>query len=283
MNECHPLGENATFKDVLKALSQPGVHRVPMLGRGGLLNLRAKRPLARFLTQTDVVCCHLLFFYCCSPDLTSEQIRFVATNLDYFGSSLDATILGTVGSYPAYCIPDSTKTIEAFRDMVSKQVTALGVLDEHGKLVGNISVRDIGHVVTSKPGAELNATVKEFLADLRASTNTPRAVVTCGNGDTVRSVITKINSNRIHRVYVLDAAGRPCGLVSLSDICRFLLSIPAKKFPQKPAKNKDTQDKPKKQDTEHLVALVNEALASDEGEDYESAEGKEKEDKEGGN
>jgi hypothetical protein len=55
MNDCHFLNSKATLKDVLKVLSLPGVHRVPMMGRGGLLNQKSKRPLNRFITQSDVV------------------------------------------------------------------------------------------------------------------------------------------------------------------------------------------------------------------------------------
>jgi hypothetical protein len=57
MNDCHFLSEKASFKDVLKTLSLPGVHRVPMMEKGGLLSSqKSKRKLARFITQTDVVC-----------------------------------------------------------------------------------------------------------------------------------------------------------------------------------------------------------------------------------
>jgi CBS domain-containing protein len=84
----------------------------------------------------------------------------VASHLDDFGPALDVSILGVVGTYPAQCISESTKTIDAFRDMVAKKVSALGVLNEEGRLVGNISIRDIGFVVTSHPGAELATTVK---------------------------------------------------------------------------------------------------------------------------
>jgi CBS domain-containing protein len=257
MNDCHFLSERATFKDVLKTLSLPGVHRVPMTEKGGILSQsKSKRKLARFITQTDV-------------------IRFVSSHLDDFGTALDVSILGNLGTYPAQCVPDSTKTIDAFRDMASKKITALGVLDAEGKLSGNISIRDIGFVVTSHPGTELATTVKEFLEELRSRGDTLKAPVTCGNNDTVRSVITKINSNRVHRVYILDGANLPCGVVSLSDICRFLLSIPAEKFPK--GHGEHHKEKPKKQDLHHLTSLVNEALASDESEEKKDTEGEKKE------
>jgi len=248
MNDCHFLSEKATFKDVLKTLSLPGVHRVPMMSRHGLLNRKSKRHLSRFLTQSDV-------------------LRFVATHLDDFGAALDETILGSVGSYPAHCVHHSTKTVDAFREMLNKKITGIGVIDSNRNLIGHLSMRDIGYVVTHHPGAELALPLKDFLRELRESGQGPKNVISCGNADSVRSVITKLNSNRIHRIYVIDAASRPCGVVSLSDICQFLLHISPEKYSTPTHSPRAKEEKVKKVDLTHLTELVNEALASSEAEE----------------
>jgi len=211
MNDCHYLSEKATFKDILKTLSLPGVRRVPMMGpRQGLFSPMSKRHLARFLTQTDI-------------------LRFVATHLDCFGPALDHPVLGSVGTYPAPCVHESVKTIEAFREMISKKVTGIGVLDDDGKLIGELNIRDIGYIVTVTPYVELNSTIKEFLEQLR-KTEDDSKTITCGTNDSVHSAITKINDNRSHRIYVLDSNNKPIGVISLSDICQFLHQLPTKKF-----------------------------------------------------
>jgi predicted transcriptional regulator len=134
-------------------------------------------------------------------------------------------VLGTIGTYPAHTVADDCKTIDTFRELLAKKITGIGVVDKNGKLVGNISARDIGHVVTSNPGAELNSPVGEFLSELRSAGETHDAAITCVGTDSVRAVILKIAENKIHRIYVEDG-GVPIGVISLSDICRFLLKGP---------------------------------------------------------
>jgi len=211
MNDCHYLSEKATFKDVLKTLSLPGVHRVPMMGpRRGLISPLSERHLARFLTQTDV-------------------LRFVASHLDYFGYALDLPVLGSVGTYPAPCLHESTETISAFREILRKKITGIGVLDDDGKLVGELSIRDIGYIVTNTSYIELKSTLKEFMEDLRRTEDRSQ-VITCQPQDTLRSVIKKTNNNRSHRIHVLDSGDKPIGVVSLSDICQYLQQLPTKKL-----------------------------------------------------
>jgi len=219
MNDCHYLSENATFKDVLKTLSQPGVRRVPMMGsKHGLFNPLSKRPLERFLTQTDV-------------------LHFVAQNMHHFGSALEQSVINKVGTYPALCVHQSMKTVEAFRLLISNKVTGMGVIDDDKNLIGELSIRDFGYVVTTKPGTELSSTVADFIAHLRES-NVESKVLTCGPKDSVGSVIQKIESNRSHRIYVINSENKPCGVISLSDICLFLLQLP----PQPKKGKKETKE-----------------------------------------
>lgn len=211
MNSCHPLlSESTTFKDVMKALCKPGVHRVPMMGKAKLmqeiLGQKEKRPLERFLTQSDL-------------------LHFVATHIDDFGSSVDKTIEGNLGTRPVFCVQATVKAIDAFRELVKHKVSALGVLDDDGILVGNISVRDIRHIVKHTPGAELNYPLDEFATQIRKSNpEIPKDIIACRETDTVRSIILKLDTNRIHRIYIVDAEQKPLGVISLGDIFQYLLN-----------------------------------------------------------
>jgi len=246
MNDCYTLGEHATFKDVLKVLSHTGTRRVPMLARGGILDRKAKRPLARFITQTDV-------------------IRFVATNLDLFEDVLDVPIAGSLGTFPAHCVLASSHTIDAFKEMLDRRVSALGVVDDNHVLVGNISIRDIVVPLTSGRAAEiLKGTVADFLVHIRAA-GAPRAPITVFMGDSVHHVITLLNSNSVHRAYIIGEGGRPSGIITLSDICRFLLTHPVTVHKKESfAAHKEVKEEhPSKKDVNHLKGLVEKALESD--------------------
>jgi CBS domain-containing protein len=210
MNDCYPLlSESSTFKDVMKALSQPGVHRVPMTGkakfRQEILGQKEKRPLERFFTQSDL-------------------LRFVASNLDSFGDIVDKSVGDRLGSRPVFCVSEGVKVIEAFRELVSRKVTALGVVDDKGLLIGNISVRDMRYVVKQTPGAELVAPLDEFYTQVRkANPEIPKDVIACKEDETVKSVIVKLDSNHIHRIYIIDDEQKPVGVISLGDIFQYLL------------------------------------------------------------
>lgn len=210
MNACCPLlSEKSTFKDVLKALCQPAVHRVPMMGKATfkqeLFGEKEKRPLERFLTQSDL-------------------LKFVADHLDDFGAAVDVTIDNKLGTRPVYCVSATSKTIDAFRELVNRKVTALGVIDDDGVLVGNVSVRDIRFIVKQNMGAELNSSLDDFATDIRKhNPDIPKDVIACVESDTVRSVITKLYNNRIHRLYIVDSEHKPLGVISLGDVFHYLL------------------------------------------------------------
>jgi hypothetical protein len=69
----------------------------------------------------------------------------------------------------------------------------------------------------------------------------------------------------------MDSANFPCGVVSLSDLCRYLLSIPTEKYPKSQEHHKE---KPKKHELHHLAGLVNDALESEEASEEKPAEEK---------
>jgi CBS domain-containing protein len=220
LNNCVTLKEHSTFKDVLKVLSKHGTRRVPMLARGGYFDVKHKRPLARFLTQTDV-------------------IRFVATNENVFGASLDVSVGGCVGTYPAYCVYSTVKTIDAFQEMIERGVSAVGVCDPSSQLIGNLSVRDIVNIIHSTPSFSFTSTVGEFIAMEQLPENRPEHALTCHKGDSVRSVLETMNTHGIHRVYVIDEDDFPSGVISLTDLCRFLLTITSEKLVSVEKKNRE--------------------------------------------
>jgi CBS domain-containing protein len=212
MNNLHYLSEKATFRDVLKTLSLPGVRRVPMMSRK-LFRDVSKRPMARFITQSDV-------------------IHFVANNLSDFGSGLDLKVHSNIGTYPVTCVQETIRTIDAFREMLNQKVTGLAVVDITGNLVGNLSIRDIGYAVTASPGTELNMDLRSFLSALKANGYNSDFVF-CKTHDTIAHAITELSKSRTHRMYVMDDANKPCGVITLSDICKFLLQLPAYTVPTK--------------------------------------------------
>lgn len=84
------------------------------------------------------------------------------------------------------------------------------VVDEHGRLLGIITDRDIC-AAARKPADLERITVAAAME---------RAVCACRLDDDVQDVARRLSERQLRRVPVLDAAGRVVGVVSRKDLAR---------------------------------------------------------------
>lgn len=73
----------------------------------------------------------------------SMLIDFLWQNIERIGSIADAKVADLKGTRPVLTVQEDTKAIVAFREMAHSGVSGLAVLDGNGKLVDNISMRDL--------------------------------------------------------------------------------------------------------------------------------------------
>jgi len=118
--------------------------------------------------------------------------------------------------------------IEAFTKIWEKEVTGLAVVDDDGKLVGNISATDLLHTRVSPIGElihDLYEPIKTFM-NIRSDMNDrvmmadlpetkPVAVMPA---DTLAMSIRKCLDCKVHRVFIQDNTRTPVGVISLTDI-----------------------------------------------------------------
>jgi CBS domain-containing protein len=133
-----------------------------------------------------------------------------------------------------------------------QSVSAVPVVNEEGKLVGNVSASDIHYLVDSPIIFELVAhtefSVIDFFASLkerlvaqnganvqffpstlikpRCSQVTVLRPISVLPSATLSQVIDKMISNQVHRVYVVDNTEKPQGVVSLIDVLRVMVTQP---------------------------------------------------------
>lgn len=74
----------------------------------------------------------------------SDIIRFLVPKMDQFVSLFDSTAeeLG-LGMHPPITISSTEPAIKALRLIGTHRISALAVVDENGKLVGNLSASDL--------------------------------------------------------------------------------------------------------------------------------------------
>jgi CBS domain-containing protein len=120
--------------------------------------------------------------------------------------------------------------IDAFKQIWDQQVTGVAVVDNEGKLVGNISASDLvrTHVKPVGPlihdlyqpikhfnNIRTNLTEKVYMGDLASY-----PPITVKSSDSLETIMETVVNNKVHRVYLVDDALAPVGVISLSDIIR---------------------------------------------------------------
>jgi len=105
--------------------------------------------------------------------------------------------------------------MEAFTEIKSKGVTGIGVFDQLGRLIGNISASDlkvIGWDKNLSGFSKLGMSIKEFF-DLHQ-----RELIRVSPKTTLKTVLKQLVSTHAHRTYVTDSLGKPIGIISLVDL-----------------------------------------------------------------
>jgi CBS domain-containing protein len=128
--------------------------------------------------------------------------------------------------------------------MERHRVGAVPIVDEATRtLIGTLSESDLTHLRGGASFAALALPVAEFLLHAhKLSVSTPaqqsgglynpntsafaaalmrhreRLVVSCRPSDTLTDVLTKMDVNAVHRVWVVDDAGVPTGVIALADV-----------------------------------------------------------------
>ena len=187
----------------------------------------------------------------------SDLAMYLRRNTDLLDQTvMNATVqsmqLGAQGGRRVVSINASTPVVDCFYEMERANVQAVAIIDENtDALVGNLSETDIMTLKSDAYGA-LALPVGEYLLHAHGITNPKvpdivdrslynpdstvfsaalanegsRLVVTCEPTATIAEVMDAMHVKAVHRVWVVDDARRPIGVVALSDI---LAAIAVKK------------------------------------------------------
>lgn len=194
-----------SLRDLLDVFSK-GVHRVLVRfpGRSTIDPQATQGHYDRVLSQSDVV-------------------RFLHTNaalaafLPVMESSLEELHLASTKSSDnntVVSVDGKIRAITAFQKLILHEVSAIAICDEEGALISTLSVSDF-RGISHDTFKYLLLPVLDFLKVTRGVHVEP---VSCHAQDTLRSVLNKVMAGSVHRCWVVDEAGRPTGLVSLTDI-----------------------------------------------------------------
>lgn len=190
-----PIDESAPLGAVISLISEWDVHRVPIIDAGGeLVSLLSQSRVTAYLSQ------HLMKF-----DVSKKTVGELK-----------------LGLRNVISVKESDLTVSAFNAMRKNRISGVGVVNADGVLVGVLSVTDLRSVgYDDQLFKRLYTPVSEFLK-LAHSQNAqkPRGVITVNLENTVGDVFTLFGKYGIHRLYVVDAANKPIGVISLGDLLK---------------------------------------------------------------
>lgn len=130
-----------------------------------------------------------------------------------------------IGAWEDICtINKDTPLIEAMRIFLTKRVSALPVIDNEGHVVDIYAKFDAINLAADKTYNNLDVTVYEAL---QHRSEWFEGVRKCSIDDSLWSVIQAIVKWTVHRLVVTDNDQRVVGIVSLSDILRYLVLHPS--------------------------------------------------------
>jgi len=99
-------------------------------------------------------------------------------------------------------------------------LSAVAVVDFHGRLVSNFSGSDLlGLNESNFP--RLALPVQQFLCGMYGI---PKAPVYVKDSDSVEMVLLKMVVHQVHRVYVVRPSMIPTGVISMTDLMQFFIA-----------------------------------------------------------
>jgi CBS domain-containing protein len=203
LNYCYPLKHTSSMKEVLNLINRDAV-RVPIVRYPSLMNCTGttKQKLLRFITRTDI-------------------LQFLTLNFDLFGGAFDVSIQDSGASTKdIFTVPTSKIAIDCFRDIAFHHINAVAVINEEGILVDNLSARDI-RLIMDDPQDTIQLPIGIFLGKKHVS-----GFVTCKPEQSMRDACNLMLETKSHRVWLVDDNGIPTGVLSLSDVVRYIKDTP---------------------------------------------------------
>lgn len=205
-SSAHVVPDSSNLLDVCEAMARESAHRVVTVTNASFYS--GSNEMTGLITQSAVV-------------------AFLNTHLKELGPIVDQLVLHSSFYKEVITVPASGMTaLEAFRLMTLAKVSGVGVIDDNGRLVGDLSEKDLRKLLSvSNKGADFSKIAGEVSTFVSP---TSLANLTARPEDTVGHVIGLMAKSGAHRVYIIDADGCPIGLLSLRDVIRLCIAPPGK-------------------------------------------------------
>jgi len=196
-NEVISVQSTTPLQDVIEILSKPDVHRVPIVNEGG--------DYVGIITQSDIV-------------------RYFNDNQEKLAPKLEQKVknIWNIGTKKVQTMEHNKFVIDALVKLEESRISGIAIVDDEGKIVGNLSASDLKRMQV-KPPIQLCYDVYENLHQFMSVIDWTEKVnkfkpVIIQPDETLGTAIAHIVSFNVHRIYITDQNRKPIGEISLCDI-----------------------------------------------------------------
>ncbi|KYQ92294.1 hypothetical protein DLAC_06256 [Tieghemostelium lacteum] len=190
-DEYVPVDENGTLYQLIEDVFANGIHRVLVYDE----NAKMKG----LISQSDL-------------------FKFFIDNISEIGSDLDIEIctLGIINKNVikmGYQLP----AIHAYYLMILNRLPCIALVNERDEIIGNLSITDLRGLdkqslkVLGKPAYEF------------WNINSKKRTFTCAKGTSLKDVITDLQQNKVHRLWITDNQSKCNGVISQHNIMNYLV------------------------------------------------------------
>ncbi|XP_045912855.1 5'-AMP-activated protein kinase subunit gamma-1 isoform X2 [Micropterus dolomieu] len=196
------ISPKARLFDAIYSLLKYKIHRLPVIDpeSGNVLHILTHKRILKFL--------HIFGKKVPTPAFVRRQIQ----DLGIGTFSNIATIQQTATLYDALSV------------FVERRVSALPVVDKHGKVVALYSRFDVINLAAQKTYNNLDMTMQEAIHRRRCFAE---GVIKCYPDETLETIIDRIVKAEVHRLVLVDRADMVKGIISLSDLLQAMVLTPA--------------------------------------------------------
>ncbi|KAM0340857.1 hypothetical protein ACHAPU_010273 [Fusarium lateritium] len=149
-------------------------------------------------------------------------LKFIAVNNEHNTVLLKKTVreIG-LGTYTGIATASmNSSVLEVVHLMVKHNISCVPIIDSHGRVMNVFEAVDVIPCIRGGAYEELDGSVGDALC--RRSDESP-GIYTCTEGDRLDSIFDTVRKSRVHRLIVVDDGNMLKGIISLSDILKYVL------------------------------------------------------------
>jgi len=168
----------------------------------------------------------------CTSILTKGAlIKFLSEHVAKYPAVVDVPLYDKVCPTLAGSVVTAAETAlakDVFRLMDSKKLSGIAIVDEDtGELIGNTSASDVRMATfpgDGLSGLDLEQDIMSYISQVRRlrTMTTSYPVTRVPKSATIGHCIAVLASTGYHRVFVVDDERKPIGVLSVSDIVRYI-------------------------------------------------------------